>query len=201
MDKEALENHKIYLQRLEFYRGFGYDLEKEREFILNAAMPLCGKILEIGTGKGHFALALAKKGFRFTSLDISPAEQEIARLNLAFFGLEKQVDFVIADAGKTDFPDAAFEVVFSVNVFHHLKNPQAVLGEVARILRTGGKIVLSDFTDRGLEIINACHTHEGRHHDHFRYHLKDVKDYLTAKGFNIEQTQSEVQEVIIAHHQ
>ena len=71
MEKEVLENHKRYLERVKLYRSFGYDLEKERDFILDKSLPISGEILEIGTGKGHFALVLAKRGFRFTSIDIS----------------------------------------------------------------------------------------------------------------------------------
>lgn len=200
MQKETIDNHKIYLQRLEFYRGFGYDLEKERDFIVEAAMPLSGRILEIGTGKGHFALALAKKGLEFTTLDISDAEQEIARLNLRYHGLEGRVKFVVADAAKTNFPDASFEAILSINVFHHLADPKGVLNELVRILHPRGKIVLGDFTEQGLEIINSCHTKEGRHHDHFKHHLKEAENHLSAKGFKITHTRSKVQEVIIAHH-
>jgi len=76
LDKEALANHKIYTERVNFYRSFGYDLEKERDFILDKSLPISGEILEIGTGKGHFALALAKRGYNFTSIDISAQEQK-----------------------------------------------------------------------------------------------------------------------------
>ena len=87
MEKEVLENHKKYLDRVNFYRSFGYDLEKERDFILDQSLPISGDILEIGTGKGHFALALAKRGFSFTSIDISEEEQGIAKLNIQYYTL------------------------------------------------------------------------------------------------------------------
>ncbi len=198
MKKEVFENHKRYLERVNFYRSFGYDLEKERDFILDKSLPISGEILEIGTGKGHFALALAKHEFNFTSIDISKQEQKIAMLNLRYFGLEKQVVLKIENATCMSFPGQSFNTVFSINVFHHLKNPQAVLEEITRLLCNGGKVVLSDFSKKGLEIINACHTHEGRTHDYFRNRLNEAKNYFVSKGFEIKEFQSEVQEVVIA---
>jgi SAM-dependent MidA family methyltransferase len=41
---------------------YGYDLDRERDVLLDQAAPLSGKILEAGTGKGHFAAALARRG-------------------------------------------------------------------------------------------------------------------------------------------
>ena len=198
MDKEVFENHKRYLERINFYRSFSYDLEKERYFILNRSLPISGQILEIGTGKGHFALVLAKSGFNFTSIDISNQDQEIAMLNLRYFGLEKQVIFKIDDAEHLSFPDQSFHTIFSINVFHHLQNPLEVLDEIARLLCPGGKAVLSDFSDKGLQIINASHTAEGRRHDYFRHRLNEAWDYFVKKGFTVKECQSEVQEVLIA---
>ena len=198
MEKEVLENHKRYLERVSFYRSNGYDLEKERDFILDKSLPISGEILEIGTGKGHFALALAKSGYNFTSIDISLQEQEIAMLNLRYFGLENQVIFKIEDASRMSFSDQSFNVIFSINVFHHLEKSLAVLEEINRLLRNGGKAVLSDFSDKGLEIINACHTSEGRTHDYFKHRLNEAKEFFLAKGFNVNECQSIVQRVLIA---
>lgn len=198
MENLVFENHKKYLERVNFYRSRGYDLEKERDFILAKSLPISGAILEIGTGKGHFALALAKKGYNFTSIDISAQEQEIAILNLCYFGLEKQVILKIENAADMSFPDQSFNSIFSINVFHHLENPQGVLEEINRLLSNGGKVVLSDFSDKGLEIINDCHTAEGRKHDYFKHRLEEAKNYFIAQGFKIRECQSQVQKVLIA---
>jgi ubiquinone/menaquinone biosynthesis C-methylase UbiE len=200
LDKKVIENHKLYLERVKFYRNFGYDLEKERDFILDKSLPLSGDILEIGTGKGHFALALTKRGFHFTSIDISSQEQEIAKLNLRYFGLEKQADFRIKDASYLDFPDESFNAILSINVFHHLQDPLQVLNEISRLLKPSGKIVLSDFTQKGMDIINRCHTQEGRTHDYLENGLGQAKDFFTHKGFDIKEFKSNVQAVLVAVH-
>lgn len=195
------ENHKRYLERVNFYRSFGYDLEKERDFILDKSLPISGEILEIGTGKGHFALALAKRGFNFISIDISAQEQEIARLNIKYYGLEKNAIFKIENAEHLSFRDQGFDVIFSINVFHHLEKPSTVLDEITRLLRPVGKVVLSDFNEKGLEIINKCHTSEGRTHDYFKHNLDRARDYFADKGFCIKEFHSETQKVIIAERE
>jgi ubiquinone/menaquinone biosynthesis C-methylase UbiE len=198
LNKKFLENHKLYSEQLKFYRGFGYDLEKERDFILGKSLPIAGSILEIGTGKGHFALSLAKRGFYFTSIDISIQEQEIAKLNLRYFGLERQVDLRTEDARHLGFPDKSFNAILSVNAFHHIQNPSQVLNEIARLLKPPGKIVLSDFTEKGFDIINRCHAKEGKTHDYFRNSLGCAKDFFIYKGLDIQEFQSEVQTVLVA---
>jgi 2-polyprenyl-3-methyl-5-hydroxy-6-metoxy-1,4-benzoquinol methylase len=198
LEKAILENHERYLERFNFYRSFGYDSEKERDFIIDKSMPFSGRILEIGTGKGHFALALAKRGFSFMSIDISKEEQEIAKLNMKYLGLEKQVDFRIENAQNVELPDQSLDTIISVNVFHHLEKPSTVLDEIVRLLRPAGKVVLSDFTEKGLEIINMCHTHEGRQHDYFKHRLDQAKDYFIKGGLAVKEVRSEAQRVIIA---
>lgn len=101
MGHEILDNHYRYLERKALHQKFGYDVEKERAFIIEKARPISGKILEAGTGKGYFTLALVQEGFCFTSFDISEVEQKYARLNLMYYGLEQQVHFDIADAERT----------------------------------------------------------------------------------------------------
>lgn len=198
MESEVLENHRRYLDRVRFYKSFGYDLERERDFILDKSLPFSGEILEIGTGKGHFALSLAKRGYNFTSVDLSKEEQDIALLNLRYYGLDKLVSLIIGDARRLSFPDKSFDTIFCINVFHHLKNQLAVMNEIIRLLKNKGKVVLSDFNAKGLEIINKCHNFEGRKHDFVEHNLEEAKDYFIKKQFDVTDFESDVQRVIIA---
>jgi len=198
LDRKIKFNYEKYLERVNFYRTFGYDLEKERNFIIDKSAPVSGRILEIGTGKGHFAIALAKRGFNFISIDISASEQRIAEMNLRYFGLENRVSFKVMDARDMDLPDASFDMIFSVNVFHHLESPLEVLQEVTRLLRLGGKVVLSDFNAKGMRLINMCHSYEGRRHDVFKQGLKKSVSYFTRRNFSVREFDSEAQHIVIA---
>jgi len=199
LNTEILENYKRNTARKELYKDLGYDTDKERAFIVEKARPLYGKILEVGTGKGHFTLALAKEGHPFISLDISEEEQRFAKLNLAYFGLEKLVDFRIGNAEHTGFADQSFDIIFSVNLLHHLHNPCKATDELIRILTPNGKLIISDFSKEGFRVVDKIHALEGRIHEAGKTTLADIEIYLIDKGFNIQKYKSRFQEVIIAY--
>ena len=201
MEEKLLENHKRYLERINFYKNFGYDVEEERRLILDRACPLYGDILEVGTGKGYFTVELAKQGYSFTSIDISDEEQEFARLNIKYFGFEKLVDFTIENAESLSFDKASFDVIFSINTIHHLVNPIKVIDELIRIVTFEGKIILSDFTKEGLEIIDKIHASEGRKHEAGGMTLLDISNYLGSRGFSIQKHTSRFQDVLVAYRQ
>jgi len=198
MEKTVAENHKRYLERKALYKNFGYDVDKERSFIVEQAQPLYGEILEAGTGKGHFALALAKEGCKFTTFDISEEEQGFAKLNLKYFGLDHLVDFRIENGEHLSFKDKSFDIIFSVNTLHHLANPYKVVDEFIRILSAQGKLILSDFTKEGLLIMDKIHAAEGNKHEVNNTTLFDVEKYLIQKGFKAERSKSKYQDVLVA---
>jgi len=201
LEKQVLENYQRYLERKALYKSFGCDVDKEREFIVTKAQPLYGHILEAGTGKGHFALSLAKQGYRFTTFDISAEEQRFAKLTLRYFGLDNLVDFRIENGEHLSFEDGIFDMVFSVNTLHHLTNPHKVIDEFIRVLSFEGKVILSDFSEEGFQLMDKIHASEGKTHQVSRVSLADVERYLIDKGFKIEKYKSQFQEVLIAYHQ
>ena len=201
MEDKLLANHKRYLERKALYNSLGYDVDKERAFILEKAEPICGDILEAGTGKGHFALELAKAGYSFTTFDISETEQAFAKLNLRYFGLDKQVDFRIENGESLSFQNKSFNVIFSVNTLHHLTNPYKVVDEFLRVLSSEGKLVLSDFTREGLALMDKIHASEGGKHQVGKTSLADIGRYLSGKGFGVTKATGRFQEVLIACHQ
>jgi ubiquinone/menaquinone biosynthesis C-methylase UbiE len=201
LDEKILKNHKRYSQRINFYKNQGYDVQRERSFILEKSFPVYGNILEVGTGKGYFTVQLAKEGFNFTSIDISDQEQEFAKLNIKYFGFENSVDFRIEDARHLSFDDSSFDVIFAINTLHHLKDPIKVLDELIRIISFEGKIILSDFNQKGLEIIGRIHASEGRRHEAGKTTLSETGNYLEGKGFIVKKYNTAFQDILIAYHQ
>ncbi len=196
---DSTEDHEQkFLERKAFYRTFGYDIDKERDFVLVQAQPFQGRIIEAGTGKGHFTLSLARAGYRLVTFDISPEEQYHARLLISREGLASQVDFRIEDAQRLSFTDCSFDTIFSVNVMHHLSRPYQVMDEFMRILSLKGKIVVADFNAKGFDVVGKIHAREGHHHDTGQITLDDAREYFTNKGFIIKETQSVFQRVLIA---
>jgi len=198
IEDELIENHQRYLGRLELYRTFGYDIDQERSFVIEKSMPFSGNILEAGTGKGYLTLALARAGYKFFSLDISAVEQRFALLNLMYYGLQPQVTFLVADVESIPCNDGFFDVIFAVNMIHHLSSVRKVCDEFIRILSPAGKIVLSDFNEKGLAILNRIHEREGRCHDVSGGTLAEAKTILDRHGFTIKEYQSELQNMLVA---
>ena len=198
LGKEILENHKRFLERIALFKSYGYDVKKERNFIVEEAKPLHGKILEAGTGKGYFALALAKEGHPFVTFDISADEQRFAKLNLAYFGFNNLVDFRIENAECTSFPDGSFDIILSVNIIHHLRNPYQVIEDLIRVLSPEGKLILADFTEEGFEIMDRIHALEGNIHEVGKVVISDVESYLITKEFSVMKTESVIQGDLVA---
>jgi len=191
------KNHEKYLARKALFNRFGYDVDTERAFILNHAQPISGKILEAGTGSGHFALALAKAGYSFVTFDISEETLNQAKLNLTYAGFDKQVDFRIENGEHTRFDNNRFDVIFSINVLHHLANPYQVIDEMIRILAQNGKFILADFNANGFKIMDDVHEFEGETHEKGQASLQDISLYLKSKNYHIHSIQSKTQEMLI----
>lgn len=200
MESLSEQVHQDYLQKIELYCSFGYDIEAERNFILDKAGPLSGDILEVGTGKGNFTVILAKRGYNFVSVDASYDQQKIGYLNLKHLGLDNQVVFKIENAENLSFKDKSFNTVISVNMIHHLDNPLKVLGEFTRVLKGKGKIVLADFTKEGLEIINKIHLQRGSRHRTDKVDFSELEKYFSQKSFKLERHRDKFQKILLAYH-
>jgi len=92
-------------------------------------------VLEIGSGPGHVAGALAQTGAAVSGIDFSGEMVEVARQR--FPG----VTFQEADAEQLPFDAGSFDAVVSNLVVHHLARPDVVFKESCRILKSQGRFV------------------------------------------------------------
>jgi ubiquinone/menaquinone biosynthesis C-methylase UbiE len=162
----ARANRAQLEERNAVHRRFGFDPEASVRFVLEQALPLRGRVLDIGTGKGRFVVPLARLCPHVTTVDVNGEEQRQARLEAMLAGVADRIRFVIHDARFLPWPAAGFDAVVSWNVFHHLDDPGRVFGEMLRVLRPGGKLVLADFSPSGFRLMDEIHAAEGRRHPH-----------------------------------
>jgi len=91
--------------RLMQYKKLGYDIIGSRKFVLNCAGTLTPEILELGTGKGHTALAIAQAGYFLISVDNNSEMLDIARAWIARSGLSNKVSLVYGNIEGLKFPN------------------------------------------------------------------------------------------------
>jgi len=97
-------------------------------------------VLEIGCGTGVHARLLAQAGARLSAVDLTPTAVELTRRRLELAGLS--ADVREADAERLPYADGSFDFVWSWGVIHHSENTDRVIGEIARVLRPGGRLAL-----------------------------------------------------------
>src|SRR5215472_10810845 len=103
-------------------------------------------VLEVGCGSGGYALYVAEKaGCDVIGVDINAAGVQNANLLATTKGLGARVRFEQCDASKNlPFNDKTFDAVFSNDVLCHIPGRLAVLCEMSRVLKPGGRMLFSD---------------------------------------------------------
>lgn len=104
-------------------------------------------ILDVATGTADFALAAARcfPAARVTGLDLTPAMLAIGARKVAAAGLTGRIALQPGDAAALPFADASFDATLCAFGFRNFPDISASLGEVARILRNGGRLVALEF--------------------------------------------------------
>jgi SAM-dependent methyltransferase len=108
-----------------------------------AALTGAERVLDLGCGAGHTALALAPRAASVTAVDLT-AEMLAVAAGLARQRNLANVTFELADVAALPFPAASFDVVVSRYAAHHFAAPERALAEAARVLRPGGAFLLVD---------------------------------------------------------
>jgi ubiquinone/menaquinone biosynthesis C-methylase UbiE len=110
-------------------------------------LPASAQVLEIGCGTGAVARCLANRGGfsgKILGVDQSPRFIDAARRFAQQENVGDRVEFRIGDAHKLDFPPATFDAAIAHTVISHVTEPEAVLGELARVVRPGGTLAIFD---------------------------------------------------------
>lgn len=185
-DREEMVRRKAAFRvRTEQYLGLGFDRFAAADFVVKTGGRLSGPALDIGTGKGLTAMAMARQGLEVVSVDPDADEQALAYVLVVEAGLKDRIRFVCGDASVLSFPDNHFGCAALVDVLHHLQDPVSVLEETARVLRPSGTLILADFSPEGFELVARMHRGEGREHPVSGVTLESAAAVLSGKGFDV----------------
>ncbi|MGD9403429.1 MAG: class I SAM-dependent methyltransferase [bacterium] len=108
-----------------------------------------GKVLDVASGEGDFVKTLVKNLRSYEEIigiDILGYTESAESI----FNTE-DVRFMQMDAGRLDFVDERFDTVSISNALHHLKDVPRCIGEMKRVLRSGGHLIIRE-THRNIQI-------------------------------------------------
>lgn len=99
------------------------------------------RAIDVGTGAGALALALAPLVREVVGVDRVPELLDRARERAAAF---PNVEFVEGDAERLPFDDGSFDLAATLRTLHHVARPEVVLAELVRVTRPGGTVFVVD---------------------------------------------------------
>ncbi|MEU4191146.1 class I SAM-dependent methyltransferase [Kribbella sp. NPDC026611] len=168
----------------------------ERPAMLNLAGDVAGRrILDVGCGAGPLSAALRDRGAIMTGFDLSAAMIELARRRLG-----EDADLAVGDLAKPlPYGDAAFDDVVASLVLHYLEDWTEPLAELRRVLKPGGRLILSvnhpllykalNPDGEYFDVVEFSYDaeHAGRTVVYTNWHrpLQAMSDAFTAAGFRI----------------
>jgi ubiquinone/menaquinone biosynthesis C-methylase UbiE len=123
------------------FRERAHKVDPNMSFVIDEVEEFLGelegkRILEIGCGRGGYAVLLAHCGARVSAVDLSPGSIEATRARAELNGV--QLEATVAAAEELPYPDQSFEIAFGTSALHHLE-VDAAGPELWRVLKPGGK--------------------------------------------------------------
>jgi 2-polyprenyl-3-methyl-5-hydroxy-6-metoxy-1,4-benzoquinol methylase len=117
-------------------KGTSGDAIYDAALTMAQSMNLSGHVLEFGAGTGTLIRRLTEQGCAgtLTGADLLPRPQ----------GIPDRVGWIQADLNAPlPCPDRSFDAIISTEVIEHLENPRAVFREFSRLLKPGGRLLLT----------------------------------------------------------
>lgn len=126
-----------------------------RETALSRAALFPGAVVaDVGAGTGFLARGLVSQARKVYVIDSSPEMLAVARKNLAAFN---NVEYCQADGRRLPLPDACLDAALANMYLHHVPDPLAAISEMVRVLKPGGRLVITDLDEHPYTWLREAH--------------------------------------------
>jgi ubiquinone/menaquinone biosynthesis C-methylase UbiE len=134
-------------------KGFFSDAVREKALDVAGVEP--GRLAaDIGAGSGFVTEGLLRRGLRVIAVDRSEAMLEEMRRK---FGEGGAVDYLNGGAEALPLEDRSVDYAFANMCLHHVDSPPAAIREMARIVKPGGRLVITDLDRHNFEFLRTEH--------------------------------------------
>lgn len=135
--------------------------------------------LDIGTGTGRIIELMAPHCARGLGVDLNPEMLAIARDRISRSDLRK-AQVRLADLFELPAADGSFDLVTIHQVLHYLEEPGRAVAEAARVLKTGGLLLIADFAPHAIEALRSEHQHR-----RLGFDTREVQGWFDAAGLTL----------------
>ena len=136
-------------------------------------------LLDIGCATGALIFHLRERGWRVTGVEISPSAEYARR--------ERALDVRGLPLEENHFPSASFDIVLASHLIEHLNDPRSFVREVKRILKNGGRLLVTTPNIAGFQSRLFRGRWRSAIFDHlYLFSVKTLKALLVDAGFRIE---------------
>lgn len=135
--------------------SYGQD-RRWKERLVNAASPAPGaRALDLATGTGDIAFAIAARGAQVIGVDITRRMIELARAKAP--DVRRAPSFLVGDMLALPFPDASFDIVTTGYGLRNVPDLDRAIGEIHRVLKKGGRALSLDFNRPANGLVRAAY--------------------------------------------
>ncbi len=110
------------------------------------------KAADIGAGTGFMTKILLEKNLSVIAIDQS---EEMISILKQKFGENNKTEFVSGNAEQMNIPDNYVEYAFANMYLHHVEDPMVAIKEMTRILKPGGKLIITDLDEHNHEFLKT----------------------------------------------
>lgn len=175
---------------VEAYRKLARDYEARwlyyidatiRETLSRISLAADARVLDVGCGTG---VLLARLSATAASPRLFGVDPVLEMIEIAHARVPRSAGLCVAWAERLPFSSFAFDTVVSTNMLHYVRRPEAALAEMRRVLRPGGRLVLTDWCDDfvacrlcnwWLRAVDPAHVNV--------YRSEELRAFLAAAGF------------------